>query len=435
MTRFLIAAALLAGAAVSASSPWVIQASPTTERLRGVSASSDTVAWASGNKGTVVRTIDGGATWARRAPCRTRDALDFRDIEAFGAGHRLRARHRPRRQVAHLQDRRRRAARGRCSSRTWIRARSTTPSRSGTRRPGLRSAIRSTAGSPSSAPLTAAAPGRAFLPPNIPEALPGDGAFAASGTCLVVHGYAPRLVRHRRRRSRARLPLDRPGPHLGRGRHAHHGRQRLVRRLLAGVQRSGTRHRRRRRLPARRRESGDNLALTTDGGRTWAFAGATRLRSFRSAVAYVPGSKGQRLIAAGPGGTDVSERRRSLRGRRLATRASTRSASRRPAAPRGPSEKADGSRRLLMDAMTADADQHVPPDPEEDEKEERTQDRSEHRGIEARDEDTTSRVACHNNPGGRACRRALDATGRRRPLQATDRHQGRRRRRLGLPGR
>ena len=39
------------------------------------------------------------------------------------------------------------------------------------------------------------------------------------------------------------------------------------------------------------RESGDNLALTRDGGKTWAFAGATRLRSFRSAVAYVPGRR------------------------------------------------------------------------------------------------------------------------------------------------
>jgi hypothetical protein len=54
------------------------------------------------------------------------------------------------------------------------------------------------------------------------------------------------------------------------------------------------------------RDTGDNLALTRDGGKTWAFPGATRLRSFRSAVAFVPGSKGRRLIAVGPGGTDAS---------------------------------------------------------------------------------------------------------------------------------
>jgi hypothetical protein len=54
------------------------------------------------------------------------------------------------------------------------------------------------------------------------------------------------------------------------------------------------------------RDTGDNQALTSDGGKTWVFAGSTRLRSFRSAVAYVPGSKGRRLIAVGPGGTDTS---------------------------------------------------------------------------------------------------------------------------------
>jgi hypothetical protein len=54
------------------------------------------------------------------------------------------------------------------------------------------------------------------------------------------------------------------------------------------------------------KESGENLAFTTDGGATWAFAGATRLRSFRSAVAYLPGSEGRALVAVGPGGTDRS---------------------------------------------------------------------------------------------------------------------------------
>jgi len=71
MPRSLLAAALFTGAAASAFSSWTIQASPTTERRRGVSAVSDTVAGASGNKGTVVRTTDGGA----RA-CRKTEALN-----------------------------------------------------------------------------------------------------------------------------------------------------------------------------------------------------------------------------------------------------------------------------------------------------------------------------------------------------------------------
>ena len=79
MLRFLVATALFTGAAASLSLSWVLQTSPVTERLRGVSAASDTVAWASGNNGTIVRTTDGGATWTRVAVPGSGE-LDFRDI-------------------------------------------------------------------------------------------------------------------------------------------------------------------------------------------------------------------------------------------------------------------------------------------------------------------------------------------------------------------
>ena len=42
---------------------WKQQKSGTEVQLRGISAVSDKVAWASGAKGTVLRTIDGGETW------------------------------------------------------------------------------------------------------------------------------------------------------------------------------------------------------------------------------------------------------------------------------------------------------------------------------------------------------------------------------------
>lgn len=51
-------------------------------QLRGISAISEKVAWASGAKGTVLRTIDGGATW-QRLEIVGAEALDFRDIQAF----------------------------------------------------------------------------------------------------------------------------------------------------------------------------------------------------------------------------------------------------------------------------------------------------------------------------------------------------------------
>ncbi|MFB1480352.1 WD40/YVTN/BNR-like repeat-containing protein [Corallococcus sp. RDP092CA] len=66
----------------SAGMQWEPQASGTTVRLRGVSAVDGRVAWASGDKGTVVRTTDGGATWTR-APVPDAEALDFRDVDAF----------------------------------------------------------------------------------------------------------------------------------------------------------------------------------------------------------------------------------------------------------------------------------------------------------------------------------------------------------------
>ena len=58
------------------------QNSGTDVQLRGISAVSDNVAWASGAKGTVLRTVDGGATW-QRLEIVGADSLDFRDIQAF----------------------------------------------------------------------------------------------------------------------------------------------------------------------------------------------------------------------------------------------------------------------------------------------------------------------------------------------------------------
>jgi photosystem II stability/assembly factor-like uncharacterized protein len=60
---------------------WEAQASGVTARLRGVSAVSDRVAWASGANGTVLRTADGGATWTKLA-VPDAEKLDFRDVDA-----------------------------------------------------------------------------------------------------------------------------------------------------------------------------------------------------------------------------------------------------------------------------------------------------------------------------------------------------------------
>src|SRR5262249_10160226 len=72
------------GAVQSIEPQWLKQSSGTTARLRGVSAVSLTVAWASGADGVYLKTTDGGATW-RSATVPGAEALDFRDVEAFDA--------------------------------------------------------------------------------------------------------------------------------------------------------------------------------------------------------------------------------------------------------------------------------------------------------------------------------------------------------------
>jgi len=75
---------VLASATVWAQSSPRVQISHTTESLRGVSAVSRQVAWASGTHGTFLRTINGGRTWT---PAQVPDAgaLDFRAVVGFSA--------------------------------------------------------------------------------------------------------------------------------------------------------------------------------------------------------------------------------------------------------------------------------------------------------------------------------------------------------------
>jgi photosystem II stability/assembly factor-like uncharacterized protein len=56
----------------------------TKENLRGLSATSDRVVWASGTHGTYIRTTDGGRSW-KVAQVPGAESLDFRDVEAFSA--------------------------------------------------------------------------------------------------------------------------------------------------------------------------------------------------------------------------------------------------------------------------------------------------------------------------------------------------------------
>ncbi|TWI00915.1 photosynthesis system II assembly factor YCF48-like protein [Luteimonas cucumeris] len=84
-TRILIAAAMLLAANAAGAEVRILpQDSGVEVRLRGISAVSDDVAWASGREGTVLRTVDGGKHWqVIKVP--DADELDFRDVEGFDA--------------------------------------------------------------------------------------------------------------------------------------------------------------------------------------------------------------------------------------------------------------------------------------------------------------------------------------------------------------
>jgi photosystem II stability/assembly factor-like uncharacterized protein len=77
-----LVALLLAATANAQVQAWLSQNSGTTASLRGVSAVSEKIVWASGAGGTWLRTMDGGVTWKPSVIPEAR-GLDFRGIRAF----------------------------------------------------------------------------------------------------------------------------------------------------------------------------------------------------------------------------------------------------------------------------------------------------------------------------------------------------------------
>ena len=287
-----------------AGSPWTPQPSGTTERLRGVSAVDDQVVWASGNHGTCLRTTDGGTTWTRSLVPEAAN-LDFRDVEGFDAA------------TAYLLS----IGPGSASrifkttngGAKWVESyRNDDPK-------GFLDAIAFwdrdhglALGDPVDGRFVILATddgGKTWDqtsgPGTMPAALPGEGAFAASGTCLVVGpagtawfgtggGATARVFRsvdRGRSWTAATTPIRAGQPSLG---------------VFSVACRDGTNGVA---VGGDYRSVADptaNLATTTDGGQTWAEVPPDRPRGFRSAVAYLPNQPAPTLLAVGPGGTDRS---------------------------------------------------------------------------------------------------------------------------------
>jgi photosystem II stability/assembly factor-like uncharacterized protein len=307
---------------------WQLADSGSTARLRGLDVVSARVAWASGSAGTVLRTVDGGRTWRQVGPPDTAD-LQFRDIEAFGAD----------RAVA-LSIGEGEASRVYATSdggRTWTETFRNDEPRAFydcmaffDHRRGLalsdpvdgRFRIAST--------VDGGRSWRVLPSDRMPDALAGEFAFAASGTCLVTAGPAPRPGGARPQRGGDAHALSRPVGPAGGGPWAwfatgggttarvfassDYGRSWKVTDspvpggASAGIYSLAFRD------PwhgiavggdfAAPTAAPDAAATTRDGGRTWQVA-RTVPGEYRSGAAWVPW-RWNTALAVGPTGSDVS---------------------------------------------------------------------------------------------------------------------------------
>lgn len=281
---------------------WVAQTSGVTVRLRGVSAVNRRVAWASGASGTYARTTDGGRTWhAGQVP--GAESLDFRDVDAFdadtayllaiGEGENSRI-YKTEDGGAHwtLQFQNRRASAFFDCISFWTRARGVAISDPVEGRFLV---------------ITTDDGGRTWKESSasgMPAALAGEGAFAASGTCVTTDGA-----------SDAWFGTGGPGgarvfrSHDA-GRSWEVSKTPLATGKAAGVFSlsfwDGGRGAAVGGDYTLEKESAGNAAVTDDGGKSWRAVGERRPTGYRSCVARVQGTRGPTLVAVGPSGSDYS---------------------------------------------------------------------------------------------------------------------------------
>ena len=277
---------------------WEPQPSGVTVRLRGVSAVSPTVAWASGAQGTVLRTTDAGRTWLRRTVPGA-DALDFRDVDATSAD------------VAHVMS----IGPGEASriyqtsdgGATWTQRFLNSDPKAffdavtfADTAHGV--AVSDSVDSQFVVLLTSDGGGAWTRVPadRLPPALPGEGAFAASGTNVAMAGSQriwigttkSRVLRSAdggRTWSVHQTPIatgEATGIFSVAFRDARHGV------VVGGTYRQ-------------ERGVGDHVATTDDGGITWTLARSRSVSGFRSAVAWLP-SSATSWLTVGPAGSDWS---------------------------------------------------------------------------------------------------------------------------------
>lgn len=284
---------------------WTPVDSPTDAELRGLSVVSPSVVWASGQRGTVLRSTNGGSSWTRDT-IPGAGALDIRAIAATSplVAHAL--------SIGDSSRIYRTTDGGKSWSLRW----------SATKKGTFLDAIRfwdARHGIAMSDPVDGrflvlltsdgGESWREVPAERMPAALPGEGGFAASGSCLTVVGTShawfasggASVARVYRTADRGRswkvhdTPIRAGVASAGifslAFRDARHG-------VAAGGD------------YAKPALGGRNLAITKDGGRSWTLADSgTSPAGYRSAVAWVPGVSSHALVAVGLSGTDLSRDR------------------------------------------------------------------------------------------------------------------------------
>lgn len=274
---------------------WVPLDSPTRASLRGVSVVSRDVVWVSGSGGTCLRSLDAGRSWL---PCRVPGApdRDFRDVHAFDANTAVLMAVGAPALIFRTDD----------GGATW--QRTFEDARPAAFLDGLAFADDHTGwvfGDPvdgAFALLATADGGRTWKPTNAPPPLPGEAAFAASGTSLVPlphgglligtgGGPVARVLRKPNADAGftfATTPLTAAAPSRGIFSLALCGADAIA---VGGDYRA----------PESPHAA---AALSRDAGRTWRTPRHQGPRGYRSAVAFVPNTP--LALAVGETGADLT---------------------------------------------------------------------------------------------------------------------------------
>lgn len=281
-----------------ASPQWELQTSGVQSRLRGVSAVSDQVAWASGAESIVLRTTDGGATWKKLTV--TTETLDFRDIDAVDArtAYVLSIGNGAASRIYKTTD----------AGATWsLQFKNDDPKAfydAMSFWDANHGIVIGDSIDGNFCILTTENGGRSWVrvPANaLPPALENEGAFAASGTNIALFGKAYAWIgTGAGAKARVLRTSDR-------GRNWKIAETPLIAGASAGIFSVAFRDAKNGIIVGgdykKENEAVDNLAVTSDGGVTWKVVKG--LSGFRSVIAYVPTFTGT-LVAAGPSGADYS---------------------------------------------------------------------------------------------------------------------------------